>query len=218
MTRGLTGRRSMPSRARFSISAWKLSARVRVELSSRPSHMKPAENCRRISAFGPTAKLKRRSAEAPKTKTAMNWARLRHWRRSSLRRALIKVASRGQGTGDGGQVGVLEFGTSRCRRQDKPLCPVPSITRHHPPPLQHDRAIRIAPPPLRLVRGDQHGCAARLELLHDGVDEAEAVGVELAVRLVEEDHLGLLQQDAREREALAHARRKRADGVVGALR
>ena len=39
--------------------------------------------------IGPTAKLKRSSDVAPNTNTARNCARVRHWRRSSLRRAAI---------------------------------------------------------------------------------------------------------------------------------
>src|ERR1044071_1115675 len=190
MTRGLTGRSIIPSSARFSISAWKLSDSVRVELSSNPSHMNPAENCRSISAFGPTAKLKRRSEEAPKTKTAMSWARVRHWRRSSLRRAWIMGDSRGQGTGDRAQV---VFWRLRVPRLDNHLSAVPyplspssqqpPLGRDHSSRLQCDRAIGITRHPLDLVRGDQHGGAARLELLHDGVDEPEALGIELPVRL-----------------------------------
>src|ERR1043166_560461 len=206
MTRGLTGRSIIPSRARFSISAWKLSDSVRVELRRRPSHMNPAENCRSISAVGRTAKPKRRSEEAPKTKTAMSWARVRHWRRSSLRRAWIMGGlRRGQGTGDGGQMG---FWRLRVPRLDNHLSPVPyplsPASQQRPlrgddsSRLQRDRAIGITRHPLDLVRGDQHCRAARLELLHDGVDEPEALGIELSVRLVEEDNVGLLQQDARE--------------------
>ena len=44
-------------------------------------------------AFGPMAKLKRRSDVAPKTKTAIACARVRHWRSSSLRSASIMASS-----------------------------------------------------------------------------------------------------------------------------
>jgi hypothetical protein len=92
---GFVGRSSSPSSARFSISEWNDSLRVSVEDRSSPSQRNPPEKVRSICAFGPIAKLKRSNAAAPNTNTAMSWPRVRHWRRSSLRRAAVMGASSG---------------------------------------------------------------------------------------------------------------------------
>src|SRR5258708_5712531 len=65
------------------------------------------------------------------------------------------------------------------------------------------------------MRRQKDGGALFLQLADDLFDEREAGRVELPERLVEQGDLRLLQQDPRERQALAHAGRVGPDVIIG---
>ena len=98
------------------------------------------------------------------------------------------------------------------------LTPAPPPPSPATPParFEQDALVGRGGGALELVRGDDDRRPARLQLAHDVIDEHESLGIELAVRLVEQRDARLLQQHARERQPLAHAGGEGGDGVVGA--
>ena len=82
---------------------------------------------------------------------------------------------------------------------------------------QHDLALRLVGDVL-LVRHDDHRVAALMDVLEQLHDLLRRLAVERAGRLVGEDHRGLRDQRARDRDALLLAARHLGRHVIGASR
>src|SRR5450432_899729 len=83
------------------------------------------------------------------------------------------------------------------------------------PAAQHDDVLGDGRGRVEIVR-DEHDDAPRVALGRElGLEPRRARGIERRRRLVEQQELGLVQEGAREREALGHAARERARRRVG---
>ena len=77
-----------------------------------------------------------------------------------------------------------------------------------------DHAVRRLDDLGEEVAGHEHAATLGGELAQEAAHPCDAFGVESAGRLVEHDDLGIPQERARHREALAHAGRVAADTPV----
>src|SRR4051794_10486866 len=81
----------------------------------------------------------------------------------------------------------------------------------------HHHPVRLLQPLRQVVRHQHHRGAAVAQPVEDGAQRGGGVRVEPRVGLVEQHHVGRVQQGAREREALLHPPREGAHPVAAAL-